>query len=70
MQKVYRFVLKQFLSALDTSHHLELNERRAFLDRQHAFLDKIVRLLKAVAKESGSRVKKIDKLRVRIELNS
>ena len=64
VQKMYRWVIKQFLSALETSPDLELKERRAFLDRQHGFMDKIVNLLKAVARESGSRVKKIDKLQV------
>ncbi len=67
---MYRWVIKQFLSALETSPDSELKERRAFLDRQHGFMDKIVNLLKAVARESGSRVKKIDKLQVIIHIRN
>jgi len=33
----------------------EFKERAEFLERQHLFVDKLVLLVRAVAKESGSR---------------
>jgi len=67
VQKMYRSVLKQFLLVLETSPVSELKERREFLKRQHSFLDRVVNLLRGVAKEPGSRVKKIDKLQALLQ---
>ncbi len=39
-----------------------VQERRQFLDRQHKFIDRLVALVKAVARENVNRKKKIEKL--------
>ena len=61
MQFMYKTVLNKFLSTLEKGSSV-LRERKLFLERQHTFLDRIVGLVKNVAKESGNRKKKIEKL--------
>ena len=61
VQFMYKTVLNKFLSSLEKGSSV-LRERKLFLDRQHQFLDRIVGLVKNVAKESGNRKKKIEKL--------
>jgi len=60
VQDMYRTVLNRFLQTLERGS-MEHRERKLFLERQHKFLDKIVNLVKTVAKESGNRKKKIEK---------
>ena len=57
---MYRSVLNGFLECLEHGS-VELRARKVFLDQQHAFLDRIVNLVKTVAKESSNRKKKIEK---------
>jgi len=47
-------VLKRFKSALKRGPQ-EFKERLMTLERQHVFVDKLVQLVKAVARESGNR---------------
>lgn len=60
VQDMYRSVLNRFLQTLERGS-AEFRERKEFLQRQHRFLDRIVGLVKAVARESGNRKKKIEK---------
>ena len=65
VQDMYRTVLNRFLRTLERGSQ-EHRERKLFLERQHSFLDKIVHLVKTVAKESGNRKKKIEKFQALI----
>jgi phosphatidylinositol 3-kinase len=38
----------------------EWQNRRAFLKRQQAFMEKLVSLMKSIARESGNRKKKVE----------
>ena len=58
---MYLSVLKKFKSALKSGPN-EYRQREHFLKRQHAFVENLVNLVKAVARESGNRMKKIEKL--------
>ena len=58
---MYVTVLKKFKTALKAGP-AEYRHREHFLKRQHAFVDNLVNLVKAVARESGNRLKKIEKL--------
>ena len=60
VQDMYKSVLNRFLSTLETGS-ASLRARKSVLERQHAFLDRIVNLVKTVARESGNRKKKIEK---------
>lgn len=61
MQEMYKLVMKKFMSTLRKGPS-EWRERLNFLERQQKFLDKLVLLVKAVARESGNRKKKIERL--------
>jgi hypothetical protein len=58
---MYRTVLRRFTESLRQGPP-DWQERRAFLDRQHKFVDRLVALVKAVARENVNRKKKIEKL--------
>jgi phosphatidylinositol 3-kinase len=61
VQDMYRTVLRRFTESLRQGPP-DWQERRAFLDRQHKFVDRLVALVKAVARENVNRKKKIEKL--------
>jgi len=61
VQDMYRTVLRRFTEALRYGPP-DWQERRQFLDRQHKFVDRLVALVKAVARENVNRKKKIEKL--------
>ncbi len=61
IKSMYLSVLKRFKSALK-SGPAEHRERAHFLKRQHHFVESLVHLVRAVARESGNRLKKIEKL--------
>ncbi|TRY74894.1 hypothetical protein TCAL_04519 [Tigriopus californicus] len=61
MQEMYQLVMKKFMSTLRKGP-TEWRERLNFLERQQKFLEKLVLLIKAVARESGNRKKKIERL--------
>ena len=61
VQDMYRTVLQRFLESLRRGPP-DWQERRQFLERQHKFIDRLVALVKAVARENVNRKKKIEKL--------
>ena len=61
VRDMYLSVLKKFKNALKSGPN-EYRARENFLKRQHAFVENLVNLVKAVARESGNRMKKIEKL--------
>ena len=58
---MYTTILHNFVGTLRNGP-AEWQARAQFLTRQHVFVDKLVQLIKAVARESGARQKKIEKL--------
>lgn len=56
VREMYLVVMKRFLQALGKGSK-EWRRRRAILNRQQQFLDRLVSLMKAVARESGNRKK-------------
>lgn len=62
VREMYLVVMKKFLQALAKGGK-EWRRRRAILNRQQQFLDRLVSLMKAVARESGNRKKKMERLR-------
>ena len=63
IRDMYHYVLKKFKSALKNGPQ-EFRDRASFLKRQHHFVASLVSLVKAIARESGNRLKKIEKLQV------
>ncbi|XP_014257170.1 phosphatidylinositol 3-kinase catalytic subunit type 3 [Cimex lectularius] len=61
LRSMYLYVMKMFLQALK-SGPTEWQNRSYFLKRQENFIEKLVKLMKTVAKESGSRKKKTERL--------
>ena len=53
--------MKMFSQALQRGTP-EMQKRRAFLSQQQKFIDKLVKLIKKVSRESGNRKKKMEKL--------
>jgi len=54
---MYESVLKRFKSALKAGPQ-DYRDRATFLKRQHTFVQNLVGLVKAVARENGNRSKK------------
>ncbi|KAK4883725.1 hypothetical protein RN001_007044 [Aquatica leii] len=61
VRDMYLTVLKTFSQTLIRGNH-EWQKRRDVLARQQKFIDKLVKLVKCVSRESGNRKKKIEKL--------
>ncbi|KAK7077877.1 Phosphatidylinositol 3-kinase catalytic subunit type 3 [Halocaridina rubra] len=61
VREMYLWVLRRFKLALQQGSK-EARASRLALTRQHHFMDQLVALVKAVAKESNNRMKRIDKL--------
>lgn len=62
VREMYLTVMKMFSTTLAQGNAF-WQKRRAFLLRQKTFIDQLVSLVKAVARESGNRKKKTDRLR-------
>ncbi|XP_035720782.1 phosphatidylinositol 3-kinase catalytic subunit type 3-like [Vespa mandarinia] len=62
VREMYIAVMKMFSTMLANGNTV-WQKRRAFLLRQKMFIDQLVSLVKAVARESGNRKKKADRLR-------
>jgi len=62
VREMYVTVMKMFSMMLAQGNTI-WQKRRAFLLRQKVFIDQLVFLVKAVARESGNRKKKTDRLR-------
>ncbi|KAL2713890.1 phosphatidylinositol 3-kinase catalytic subunit type 3 isoform X2 [Vespula squamosa] len=62
VREMYIAVMKMFSTMLAHGNTV-WQKRRAFLLRQKMFIDQLVSLVKAVARESGNRKKKADRLR-------
>lgn len=62
VREMYITVMKMFSTMLAQGNTI-WQKRRAFLLRQKMFIDQLVSLVKAVARESGNRKKKADRLR-------
>ncbi|XP_032668261.1 phosphatidylinositol 3-kinase catalytic subunit type 3 isoform X2 [Odontomachus brunneus] len=62
VREMYVTVMKMF-SMMLAQGNIIWQKRRAFLLRQKVFIDQLVSLVKAVARESGNRKKKTDRLR-------
>ena len=54
VQEMFELVLRRFKATLRRGPP-DFRERLQFLERQHVFVDKLVQLIKAVARESGNR---------------
>ncbi|XP_046401340.1 phosphatidylinositol 3-kinase catalytic subunit type 3 [Ischnura elegans] len=61
VKDMYITVMKRFSQTLSKGN-LEWQRRRAFLTRQQNFIDKLVKLMKTIARESGNRKKKTERL--------
>ncbi|KAG8225411.1 hypothetical protein J437_LFUL004611 [Ladona fulva] len=61
VKDMYITVMKRFSQTLSKGS-LEWQKRRAFLSRQQTFIDKLVKLMKNIARESGNRKKKTERL--------
>ncbi|XP_066993314.2 phosphatidylinositol 3-kinase catalytic subunit type 3 isoform X2 [Anabrus simplex] len=61
VREMYLTVMKTFSQTL-LKGSAEWQKRRAFLSRQQTFIDKLMKLVKTVARESGNRKKKTDRL--------
>jgi phosphatidylinositol 3-kinase len=61
VQEMYRTVLHRFTESLRRGPP-DWQERHQFLERQHKFIDRLVVLVRAVARENVNRKKKIEKL--------
>ncbi|XP_012268882.2 phosphatidylinositol 3-kinase catalytic subunit type 3 [Athalia rosae] len=62
IREMYLTVMKTFSTTLSQGSAV-WQKRRAFLSRQKMFIDQLVSLVKAVARESGNRKRKTDRLR-------
>ncbi|XP_053595739.1 phosphatidylinositol 3-kinase catalytic subunit type 3 [Microplitis demolitor] len=62
VREMYVTVMKMFSMAL-TQGNVIWQKRKAFLARQKLFIDQLVALVKAVARESGNRKRKTDRLK-------
>lgn len=62
VREMYVTVMKMFSAALSQGNTV-WQKRRAFLTRQKIFIDQLVALVKAVARESANRKKKADRLK-------
>ncbi|XP_066599239.1 phosphatidylinositol 3-kinase catalytic subunit type 3 [Prorops nasuta] len=62
VREMYLTVMKMFSTTLAQGNTV-WQKRRAFLLRQKVFIEQLVALVKAVARESGNRKKKTDRLR-------
>ncbi|XP_033226096.1 phosphatidylinositol 3-kinase catalytic subunit type 3 isoform X2 [Belonocnema kinseyi] len=62
VREMYLTVMKMFSNALARGNAV-WQKRRAFLKRQKIFIDQLVSLIKAVARESGNRKRKTDRLK-------
>lgn len=60
-RSMYLKVMKMFLQALQYGPP-EWQTRQNFIKRQQNFVDKLVKLMKTIARESGNRKKKMDRL--------
>ncbi|XP_014210139.1 phosphatidylinositol 3-kinase catalytic subunit type 3 [Copidosoma floridanum] len=60
--EMYATVKDMFVNALSSGNSV-WQERKAFLDKQKNFIDQLISLTKAVARESGNRKKKTERLR-------
>lgn len=60
--RIYTNVMNRFIRTLSADHDA-LKKRRDFLSRQRLFVDKLVSLMKMVAKENKNRLGKIEKLK-------
>ncbi|CAK9804973.1 Phosphatidylinositol 3-kinase catalytic subunit type 3 [Anthophora plagiata] len=63
VKEMYNTVMSMFSTMLSQGNAV-WQKRRAFLLRQKMFIDQLVALVKAVARESGNRKKKTDRLRI------
>ncbi|CAD1474675.1 unnamed protein product, partial [Heterotrigona itama] len=63
VKEMYNTVMSMFSMTLAQGNTV-WQKRRAFLLRQKVFIDQLVALVKAVARESGNRKKKTDRLRM------
>ncbi|XP_075218357.1 phosphatidylinositol 3-kinase 59F [Lycorma delicatula] len=61
VRDMYLKVMKLFLQTLQSGSP-DCQKRQMFLHRQQTFIDKLVKLVKTVARESGNRKKKMDRL--------
>lgn len=61
VRDMYLTVMKTFSQTL-LKGNAEWQKRRNFLSRQQTFIDKLVKLVKSVARESGNRKKKTERL--------
>ncbi|CAA9996102.1 unnamed protein product [Nesidiocoris tenuis] len=61
VRSMYLYVMKMFLQALKTGPP-DWQARSNFLTRQDNFIEKLVKLMKHVARESGNRKRKTDRL--------
>ncbi|XP_045125770.1 phosphatidylinositol 3-kinase catalytic subunit type 3-like [Portunus trituberculatus] len=61
VREMYLWVLRRFKLALQQGSR-EARLTRMSLTRQHHFMDQLVSLVKTVSKESGNRIKRIEKL--------
>lgn len=62
VREMYVTVMKMFTNALSFGNSV-WQKRKAFLDKQKIFVDQLVALVKTVARESGNRKRKIERLR-------
>ncbi|KAF7997467.1 hypothetical protein HCN44_006038 [Aphidius gifuensis] len=62
VREMYLTVMKMFTTTLSQGNTV-WQKRRAFLTRQKLFIDQLVALVKSVARESGNRKRKIDRLK-------
>ncbi|XP_058804618.1 phosphatidylinositol 3-kinase catalytic subunit type 3 [Phymastichus coffea] len=62
VREMYVSVMKMFTNALSFGNSV-WQKRKAFLDKQKVFVDQLVSLVKTVARESGNRKRKIERLR-------
>jgi phosphatidylinositol 3-kinase len=62
IREMYVSVMKMFSNALSSGNNI-WQKRRAFLTRQKIFIDQLVSLVKIVARESGNRKRKMERLR-------
>lgn len=60
--KIYTNIMDRFIRTLSTEQD-EFKKRRDFLSRQRLFVDKLVLLMRTVAKENKNRLGKIEKLK-------
>jgi phosphatidylinositol 3-kinase len=61
VQKMYKVILGKFVGTLRCGPR-EWRERCSFLHKQHIFIDRLVKVMRAVQRESGTREKKIERL--------